>query len=283
MRSTGTKFGRHLTVAAASLGLVWTLGFATAAQAATHAKKAIVRHGYTCTVVSSKHHHTLVGHAGDVVCALSGNNTLTAVGPGKVVLIAGRGNDTLVGSSSPSSTDTLIGGSGHDTLTAGSGGDDVIETGSGSDSIDCGSGGTTVTVVGADSGDTESQDCSGGNVDNTSMQFEGTVTAVDSANPPANVTVSVSDMSDGASAWLAANPSCVPAALVFDLATGPATIETDSGGPIAKGDDIEVEANVPASGCSPVAVSVQSQAGDGNSQGGGSSGGSGSSSATSHR
>jgi RTX calcium-binding nonapeptide repeat (4 copies) len=262
MRNAKTKFGRQLTVAVASLSVVGTLGFAASAQAATHAKRSVVLHGHTCTVIATKHRPKVVGHAGDVVCGLKGNDTLTAAGPGVVFLIAGRGKDTLVASSDPNAHDTLIGGSGQDTIDAGSGGDDVIVTGSGSDNIDCGSSGSTVTVVGDDQGDNENQDCQGDNVDNAALQFEGTVNSTDGTT---TMSVSVSDSSDAASSWLAANPSCDPSALAFDITN--ASIEVDNGGSLVATDDVEVEANAPASGCTLTAVSVQAQAGDDNSQG----------------
>ena len=227
-------------------------------------------HGHTCTVVASRHHMHVVGHAGDVVCAPKGNATLVASGPGTVFLIAGKGRDRLIASSSPNSNDILIGGTGHDTMTAGSEGDDVIDAGTGSDNIDCGSGTANVTVVGASSDDQENEDCQSANVEDAALHFEGTITAVDSATPPGSVTVSASDSSDAASAWLAANPSCDSTALVFDLSTGPASVSVDGGGSLAPGDDIEVEANAPASGCSPVAVTVQAQPGEGSQGGSGS-------------
>ena len=262
MRNTKTKFGRQLTVAVASLGVVGTLGFAASAQAAPQAKKPIVMHGHTCTVVATRHRPKVVGHAGDVVCGLKGNDTLTAAGPGVVFLIAGRGKDTLVASSDPNAHDTLMGGSGRDTINAGSGGDDVVVTGSGSDNIDCGSGGSTVTIVGDDQGDNENQDCQGDNSDSAALQFEGTVNSTDGTT---TMSVSVSDSSDAATAWLGANPSCDPSALTFDL-TG-ASIEVDNGGPLVATDDVEGEANAPANGCTLTAVSVQAHAGDDNSQG----------------
>ncbi|HLX88250.1 MAG TPA: hypothetical protein VKR22_07335, partial [Acidimicrobiales bacterium] len=109
----------------------------------------------------------------------------------------------------------------------------------------------------------ENSDCQGNNVSDATLGFEGTISAVGSGTPPTTVTVSATDTNDGADAWLAANPSCSASALVIDLATGPATIETDNSAPLAVGDDVEVEANAPASGCSPVAVSVQAQGGQG--------------------
>lgn len=264
----GRRTGYAKALAATALVVGGTIGMASAASArahattrhSTHAKKAVVLQHYKCTVVATKKHPSVVGHAGDVVCGLKGNDTLKAVGPGIVVLVAGPGKDTLIGSSDPGAQDKLVGGAGNDTLDAGSGGSDVIDTGSGSDAIDCSSGTSTVTVVGDDQGDSENQDCQGDNADNAAMQFEGSVISV------SPLTMKTSDQNDSAGQWLQANPSCNPASLVIDTSQNP-TIETDSGGPIAVGDDIEVEANAPASGCSPVAVTIQAQSGDSSSQG----------------
>lgn len=255
---------RRAMVVTLPAGLVAALvaGLGSQAGAATsHAKSSpVVMAGHQCTVVATRHHSKVVGHAGDVVCAPTGNAVLRASGPGTVLLIAGTGRDKLIGSSSLGAHDVLIGGSGQDTLVAGSSGDDVIDAGSGSDSIDCGTGGATVTVVGASSSDSESSDCGGSNVEDATLQFEGTISSVDSGTPPATLTMSVSDSNDTAQAWLAANPSCSATALVVGLASVPATVEVDGGAPLATGDQVEVEANAPASGCSPAAVSVQAQA-----------------------
>jgi hypothetical protein len=263
-----------------------TLGLTSAVAARAHVVSSapVVMHGNTCTVVAGKKHRTVVGHAGDVVCAPKGQATLIASGPGTVLLIAGSGKVHLIAANDPKAHDILIGGTGNDTFTAGSQGDDVIDEGSGGSSVDCGSsGGASVTVVSDDNsgvsqgddgqtgggsnsgGDENSQnsDCQGNNVDSATMEFEGTVTAVDSANPPATVTISATDTNDGANTWLAANPTCSASALVIDLKTGPASIATDNGAPLAVGVDVQVSANAPAGGCSPVAVAVEGQSDQG--------------------
>jgi hypothetical protein len=226
-------------------------------------------HGYKCTVVATKHHRKVTGRAGAVVCGLSGNDVLRAVGPGRVVLIAGPGRDKLVASSAAGSHDTLIGGSGSDTMVAGSGGDDVIETGTGDDTIDCsGGGGSTgggggggidesgssgsgqVTVVGADSGDTESSDCQGDSTNSAALEFQGTINTTDGST---TMNITISDQNDAAQSWLNTNgnPTSVDISLVG------ASIEVDNGGTLAQGDDVEVAAN--ANGTTLVAVDVQAQ------------------------
>jgi hypothetical protein len=288
MRATGLRIGRMAIVATASLGLVWTLGLATSAAAKTpaskphhaattygasthvkktHLKKTMVRDGYKCTVVSSAHKHSLVGHAGDVVCAIGGNNTLTAVGPGHVVLIGGKGKDRLVASSSPNSFDTLIGGRGADAMIGGSTGTDIIQTGTGGDSIDCGTGTAHVTVVGSDSGDTESSDCQSSSVENVSQYWHGTVVGL--ASDGSTVTVSVSDSSDGAQAWLQAqSPACDLTNLIFDLTTNPASVQIDGGGSLGVGDDVEIASIAGTTNCVPVAVSVEGQPSNNETEGG---------------
>lgn len=263
---------RALGAGALVVGTAGMAGVAAAAAPhAAHAKKPVVLQGHTCTVIATKKHPNVVGHAGDVVCGISGNDILRASGPGRVFLVAGPrkrstphragamgtagGNDTLIASPDPGAQDILIGGSGADTLETGGAGDDVVEAGSGSETIDCSSSGT-ITITGAGQQDQE-DGCQGANVESASLQFEGTVTALDSASPPATLTMTVTDPGDGTAAWLAANPACGPTTLVVDLATAPATIEVDGGGPLVAGADVEVEANAPVSGCSPVAVSVQ--------------------------
>ncbi len=229
--------------------------------------------GYKCTVLATTKHRHVVGHAGAVVCGVSGNDVLKAVGPGRVVLIAGPGRDKLIASRALGSQDTIIGGSGSDTIVTGTGGDDVIDTGSGDDTIQCpnpsgggGDGGGTgntgtdqarthlaasqLTVVGADSGDTESSSCSGDSQDSAQMEFEGMVNSTDGST---TMNVTISDASDAAQAWLAANgnPTAVDISLVG------ASIEVDNGGALVAGDDVEVAAN--ANGASLVAVDVQAQ------------------------
>ena len=212
-----------------------------------------------------------------MVCGLKGNDTLTAVGPGTVYLIAGRGRDKLIASSDPNAHDVLIGGTGRDTIVTGTGGDDIVDEGSGNDTIDCGSTGT-VTVVDDNSqsdsqgddnqGDDNSQgdgsqgdnqDCGGdGNVQSATLDFEGTITALPTAT---TMTVQWSDVSDGAQAWLDSQTPADPNPVTFDIST--ATVEVDGGGSLAVGDDVEVAANPPSSGTTPVAVDVQAEAGDG--------------------
>lgn len=260
------RLAKRATVVTLPTGLVAALvvGLGGPAGAAvSHASRSpVVMDGHRCTVVATRHHSKVVGHAGDVVCAPTGKATLRASGPGTVFLIAGTGRDKLIGSSSPGANDVLIGGSGTDTLVAGSSGGDVLDAGTGTDNINCGTGGATVTVVGATSSDTESPDCGGTNVEDATLHLEGTISAVDGGTPPATMTMSVSDSNDAAQAWFAANPSCSSGALVIDLASVPASVEVDGGGPLAVGDQVEVEANAPATGCSPAAVTVQAQAGE---------------------
>ena len=255
----------------AALGIVWVFGFGASAQAAApttqrgavHVKRTTVRDGYHCTVVSSARHHKLVGRAGTVVCALSGNNTLIAAGPGQVVLIAGPGHDTLRASSSADSHDILLGGRGKSSIFAGTRGTDIIDTGWGSDWINCGTGGAQVTVVGIGSGDSENHDCHRRGVDDTSQYYHATVTAL--ATDGSTMTVSVSDASDGAQAWLATqSPACDLTNLTFDLTTAPASIHVDGGGKLAVGDDLGIGANAGTLNCEPVAVNVWGRAPGGN-------------------
>jgi hypothetical protein len=182
---------------------------------------------------------------------------LVASGPGHVVLIAGPGRETLVGSSNPGSDDTLIGGSGDDSLEAGDGGNQVIDTGTGPDSIDCGNGGSQVSVVGAGSDDTENPDCGGGNVSDTNLEIHGTVNTV--ATDGSTMNVSFNEAEDTFQAWLDANgdPTSV------DIAITPSTtIQVDGGGSLAAGDWVEVTANTSSTtlaGSTLTAVDVQAQ------------------------
>ena len=281
MHRFGPASGGYAKAATALLLITGTVGLtasASGAHASTH--KSVVRDGFLCTVVGTRHADRLVGHAGDVVCGLGGNDTLVASGPGKVVLIGGPGRDTLVGSTDPSSDDVLLGDSGNDTLEGGDGqdsldggsgsdtidagdqGNDIIDGGSGNDVIDCGSGSSVVTVVSDSSegdqgqnddsqGDQENSDCQGSNVDAASQEWQGTVTSTDGAT---TMTVQWSDVSDAAQAWLASNGD--PATVTFDL-TG-ATIEVDGGGSLAVGDTVEVAAT--ANGAVLTAVDVQAEA-----------------------
>ncbi len=269
MKTGKSRLGKWTATAAATVAVVGIVGVgASTAQARSHVVAApVVMHGYKCTVVATKHHRKVIGRAGAVVCGVSGNDVLRAVGAGRVVLIAGPGRDKLIASSTPKSQDTLIGGSGDDTLEAGSSGDDVIEAGTGPDTIDCGGSGSSggggsdqsarrgsaqVTIVGADSGDdTENSDCQGGGVDSAALEFQGLVNSTDGSS---TMNVQVRDANDAAQTWLTANgnPSTV------DISLTGASIEVDNGGTLAAGEDVEVAAN--ASGSSLTAVDVQAQA-----------------------
>jgi len=255
------KLTKRAMIGAAALAVAGTLGLGgSAAHASTQAKrthKPVVMHGYTCTKVAKKRHQTVVGTAGQVVCGLRGGVKLMASGPGHVVLIAGPGQETLVGSSTPGSDDTLIGGSGDDTLEAGDSGNQVIDTGTGPDTIDCGTGGSTVSVVGAGSDDTENSDCTGGNVSDTSLEIHGTVNTV--ASDGSTMNVSFQEAEDTFQAWLDANgdPTSV------DIAITPSTsTHVDGGGSLAAGDWVEVTANTSSTtlaGSTLTAVDVQAQ------------------------
>lgn len=251
------------TVGAAALALAGSLSLgATAAHASTqarHTHKPVVMHGYTCTKVAKKRHQTVVGTAGQVICGLHSGVKLVASGPGHVVLIAGPGKETLVGSSSSGSDDTLIGGTGDDTLEAGDSGNQVIDTGTGPDTIDCGNGGSQVSVVGAGSDDTENSDCGGSNVSDTNLEIHGTVISV--ATDGSTMNVSFHEAEDTFQAWLDANgdPTSV------DIAITPSTtIQVDGGGSLAAGDWVEVTANTSSTtlaGSTLSAVDVQAQPG----------------------
>lgn len=90
------------------------------------------------------------------------------------------------------------------------------------------------------------------------------------------MTVNVADSSDGAQAWLAAqNPACVPSQLVFDLKSAPANIQVEGGGPLAPGDQVEIQATAGAVNCVPVADEVHASASGGGDGGGGGWGGMG--------
>ena len=115
-----------------------------------HAATPAVLQGHTCTVVATARHRHAVGHAGDTVCGLSGNDTLKAVGPGTVWLIAGPGRDKLIAARNSLANDVLLGGTGHDTVIVGDEGNDTFNDGTGTDTIDCGTTGT-VTINSDDS------------------------------------------------------------------------------------------------------------------------------------
>ena len=260
MRRGVFTFGRALLVGGSAAVLVLGLA-APSAHAANKAKtkKAVVMHGYTCTKLAKKKHQTVVGHAGDVVCGLRAGVKLVASGAGHVVLIAGPGSETLVGSSAPGSSDTLIGGSGDDTMDAGNSGDDVIQAGTGSDSIDCGGGGAQVSVVGATSTDTENEDCQGSNVSNPNIEIHGLVSSA--ASDGSSITVTFSEAEDTFQAWLDANgdPTSVQVAI-----TPTTTVEREGGGSVAQGDYVELTAQSSSqtlAGSTLSAVDIQAQPG----------------------
>ena len=153
MKKRHAGFNRSLMTGVATLGIVWSLG-TTASSLAASASEPVVRDGHVCTVVGTTGPGSLVGHAGDTVCGLGGDDTLTAVGGGTVILIGGAGHDTLAASSDPTSTDVLNGGRGPDILTAGAGSDtleggrgpDILMGGSGSDTLDGGRGPDILTA-----------------------------------------------------------------------------------------------------------------------------------------
>jgi len=261
MRIETGKLVNRATVGAVALAVAGALSFGATAAHATTAKrvnKPVVMHGYICTKVAKKRHQTVVGVAGQVICGLHNGVKLMASGPGHVVLIAGPGQETLVGSSTAGADDTLIGGTGSDTLDAGDVGNQVIQTGTGPDTIDCGTGGSTVSVVGVSSGDTENSDCSGSNVSDTSLDIHGTVNTV--ASDGSTMNVSFNEADDNFQAWLDANgnPTSV------DIAITPSTtVQIDGGGTtIAPGDWVEVTANTSSTtlaGSTLTAVDVQDQ------------------------
>jgi hypothetical protein len=277
----GTKvLHRCLKPLAASFLVAASVGLATQAASAhvrAHAKKPVVLHGHVCTVLATKKHPIATGSAGAVVCGISGNDTLRAVGPGMVFLIAGpltkthatsrvmaarpmavtSGNDILIASDDPGAQDILIGGSGNDTFEAGSAGDDVIVAGSGTDTIDCTST-ATITVSGDDQGDQEN-DCSGPNVEATTTEWQGTIASIPSAT---TISVQWSEQ-DGADAWLAANGN--PNPVTFDISN--ATNENNDSCPLSVGDGVAVSADLPTSGTTLVATTIDSEQGDSNCQG----------------
>ena len=95
--------------------------------------------GFHCSVVSKKSGAVLHGTPNAVVCALGANSKLYAGAGYEVLIAAGGGRNTLVASSSPTSTDVLIGGKGNDTLIGGKGNDTLIG-GSGTNVLKGGSG-----------------------------------------------------------------------------------------------------------------------------------------------
>jgi hypothetical protein len=124
--------------------------------------------GHTCSQWTTHGTNRLTAvRPGAVICALGGNHTLSAGHvTGTVFLLARNGTNTLIGSSSRNSSDTLradtgnatlIAGAGHDTLIGGSGRDHLIAKG-GQTTLNAGSG--TTWLVGG-SGDDDMQGGSG--------------------------------------------------------------------------------------------------------------------------
>jgi hypothetical protein len=273
--------GRYLKLFSALLLALGTLGLAASSSAAStrahlhpQAKKPVVLHGHTCTVLATTRHPRATGRAGAVVCGISGNDTLTAVGPGMVFLIAGPlakatrshvpsaraaapGNDTLIASNDPGAEDVLIGGSGNDTFETGSEGHYVVVTGSGTDTIDCTST-AEITISGDTQGDQEN-DCQGQNVEDTTTQWEGTIASLPDAT---HMDVNWTEQ-EGADAWRAANGN--PNPVNFDISN--ATNENNDHCPLAVGDGVEVSADLPSSGTTLIAVTIDSEQGHSNCQG----------------
>lgn len=261
---------------AAGTLVVGAVGLGSSLAAAKAKSQPVVLGGHICTKVATVRHHVATGHAGDVVCGVSGNDVLKAAGPGIVTLVAGPGHhNVLKGSTNRRAHDLLVGSGvpGEDTFQTG-GGDDTIETSPG-DSITCSSTGTT-TIAGDDSGDQEHQ-CGGGNVEDATQEWHGVVTSTDGTT---TMTVQWSDVNDAAQAWLDANSD--PATATFDISS--AHIDMGDGGAVAAGDQVEVASNpsdpTNLAGSSLVAVSVdgqgsdsQSGGDDGNDQGGNGNGG----------
>jgi|GEM_PF-1958907 len=98
-----------------------------------------IQDGYTCTKVGTSGNDTITASAGDVVCGMGGNDTITATGSGTIVLVGGTGNDKLVGSTTPGSSEVIIGGNGNDTIISNAG-NDTISGGAGNDTITGGTG-----------------------------------------------------------------------------------------------------------------------------------------------
>jgi hypothetical protein len=192
---------------------------------------------------------------------LSGNDVLKAAGSGRVVLIAGPGNDKLIASRALNSMDTMIGGTGPATMVTGTGGDDTVDTGSGNDTIDCQGNNnqgdddnqgnqdesgirmapSSLTVVGADTGDSEDSNCSGETQDSAQMEFLGKVNTTDgtTTTPPTTMNITIFDHNDLAQAWLDANSNPTK----VDISLTGASIEVEGGGSLAAGDDVEVAVN----------------------------------------
>ena len=245
-------------------GLLAAGSAAGAATSRSSHPKAVRAAGYTCTVVGTPKADKLVGHAGDVVCGLGGNDTLTATGSGTVVLIAGTGNVTIVASKTRGANDIIIGGKGHDAVVGGAGNDTVnvgqgtttvaagtatttVDESNGSSSLSCAAPGGTVVIVGAGADDHEGN-CSNDTVVQAGLRLSGTVTAVGATT----IDVAYSHVSDAAVSWLAANGN--PTTVTVDVSS--ATVVRDGGGSIAVGDTVRVAANAPASGTTLTGVYV---------------------------
>lgn len=270
--------GVHAGAAAATTLALAALGVAAMTATTAGANKVVTRDGFRCTKASNGIHHVLVGRSGQVVCALAGNDTLIAKGPGHIVLIAGSGHDTLVASSSRHGHDILIGGSGTDQFKGGKGWDNmwggtksnVFSGGTGNDQVfnggptqntfNCDESSNVRVIVVKDTAAKGSQDddCQGADVSSATLEFEGTVTATDGTT---TMTISPSDENDAAQAYLTGlgNPKTV----TFDITH--AQIERDGGGKIQVGDGVEVASNL--NGTALVAVSVQAGSGGDDNQG----------------
>jgi len=270
---TAAKACAAVFLVSGMVGLGASVAGATTKAHTKHTKKVVVLNGHICTKVATSRHPVAVGRAGAVVCGVSGNDTLKAVGRGIVTLVAGPGHDTLRASTNRLAHDVLIGGTGLDTFQTGSG-DDVVDTAPG-DTINC-TPSASITIAGDSQGDSESGDCQGGNVQDASQEWQGVVTTTDGST---TMTIQWSDVNDGAQAWLDANGD--PATATFDITS--AQINMGDGGSLAAGDQVEVAANPsdPANlaGATLTAVSVDGQGpdsqnsdgegGDGQGDGGG--------------
>ncbi|MCK9689636.1 Ig-like domain-containing protein [Scleromatobacter humisilvae] len=83
-----------------------------------------------------------------LIAGTTGTQTLTATGTTAAYIVAGTGNDTLVGNNAD---DRLIGGAGNDTITGGNG-NDLIEGGAGNNTLTGGGGNDTFRWELADHG-----------------------------------------------------------------------------------------------------------------------------------
>jgi hypothetical protein len=244
------------------------------------------RDGFVCTKVTYAANRTLTARAGQVACALGRNDRAVAIGPGRVVLIAGKYHTTLIASQNRHSHDILLGGAGsdkfvggagwdaleggagNDTLVAGHGPQQFLSGGTGNNSFNCsGNGNEDVTVL-QDSQGNQDDDCN--NSDSATQEWSGQVTSTDGTT---TMTISWSDANDAAMQWLQGNGN--PTSVTFDITT--ATIERDGGGQIQNGDCVDVAANANGSTLTAVAVEAgkggDDNQGDDNSQGDSNGGG----------